>query len=210
MLTGESNVLLTQSVDTAKGLLQRLVGPSIDEMGLLWQDNVKNWRLKNQIKNLNKVNAIVEKHNINIRHVNLKVLFPYLDGVALEEDEELQNMWANLFCNYIDSSKNLTLTVYPSILKQLSTNEVRILNFMMLNHEKFNKMKNREIWESDGEIANLERLGLIRNGIELAAYDSGTLPTKIPNKPNIIFNEWTSQDYSLTPFGYYFLKACER
>lgn len=82
----------------------------------------------------------------------------------MEEDEILQGMWADLFLNYIDTNKNLTLTVYPSILKQLSTHEVAILNFMINNKNKINTStwsKTKDIGFSNEEIANLNRLGII-------------------------------------------------
>ena len=37
-------------LDLAKEFLQKLIGPSVEELGLLFSDNVKLWRLKNQIR----------------------------------------------------------------------------------------------------------------------------------------------------------------
>ena len=119
---GELNLkssTIEKSLDLAKDFLQKLIGPSVDELGLLFSDNVKLWRLKNQIRNLEKVKKIVDEEKIDIKQVNLKVLIPYLEGVSLEDDETLQDLWAKLFTNYIDTSKNLTINVYPNILKQL-------------------------------------------------------------------------------------------
>jgi len=47
----ESSVF-NNSLELAKNFLQRLIGPPIDEIGLLLSDNVKIWRLRNKSKKL--------------------------------------------------------------------------------------------------------------------------------------------------------------
>lgn len=89
----------------AKDFLQKLIGPSVDELGLLFSDNVKLWRLKNQIINIEKIKKIIDKEKIGIKQVSLKVLIPYLEGVSLEDDETFPDLWAKLFTNYIDTSE---------------------------------------------------------------------------------------------------------
>lgn len=155
---------LEKGLDLAKDFLGKLVSPTVEELGLLISDNVKHIRLKNQIKNLEKVKAIVEKKNMTLKQVNLKVLFPYLEGVAVEEDETLQDMWANLFINYIDSESNLTITVYPNVLKQLSSVEVKIILDMSKDINNEFPITNMAISRSEninGEVNNLIRLGLL-------------------------------------------------
>ena len=202
---------IDKSLDMAKGFLQKLIGPSIDELGLLFSDNVKLWRLKNQIRNLEKVKKIVEEEKINIKQVNLKVIMPYLEGVSLEDDETLQDLWANLFANYIDTSRNLTINVYPNILKQLSTNEVTILRFLHSNGNKLTfkgLWKNVEIQFSYEELANLERLGLIKETLEISQY--GGNPDESSGQWKWNFEELSSGEFYITDFGFEFLNACER
>ncbi|KQN32358.1 hypothetical protein ASE92_17275 [Pedobacter sp. Leaf41] len=92
---------LVETAKTANGILTKLIGPAAEEWGGIISDNLKPRRLKNQIRNLKKVQQIVQDEGLKLRNVNLKVLFPYLENVSLEEDESLQNMWANLFTNYL-------------------------------------------------------------------------------------------------------------
>lgn len=202
---------IEKSLDLAKDFLQKLIGPSVDELGLLFSDNVKLWRLKNQIRNLEKVKKIVEDGKIDIKQVNLKVLIPYLEGVSLEEDETLQDLWANLFTNYIDTSKNLTINVYPNILKQLSTNEVTILRFLQSNGNKLTTSgykTNKEINFTSEEIANLERLGLIKEVLEISQYGGNIDDSTGQWKWD--FEELASGEFYITDFGFEFLNACER
>jgi hypothetical protein len=132
----------------------------------------------------------------------LKILFPYLEGVSLEEDEELQDLWANLFVNYIDADKNLLISVYPFILSQISTDEVKILldleknglNKPITNFEDLPKKK-AEAPVKQEWIANLERLGVIEPVIMTGIGGLGNANMGI---------------YYLTNFGNEFLKACKR
>lgn len=209
---GELNIkssTIEKSLDLAKDFLQKLVGPAVDEVGLLFADNVKLWRLKNQIRNLEKVRKIVEDESVDIKKINLKILVPYLDGVSLEDDENLQDLWANLFTNYIDTEKNLTLNVYPNILKQLSTNEVSLLKHMSLNGSKIEASyrKSKDVSFTEEEIANLERLGLIRETLELSQY-GGDYDHNGQYKWDI--EELSSGEFYITKFGHEFLDACER
>lgn len=172
---------MEKAIGVAEKFVEKLVGPSFDEVGLLFADNVKIWRLKNQIKNLEKAKKIVEENNLNIKQINLKVLVPYLEGVSLEVDENLQDMWANLLVNYIDAEKNLKTNVYPEILKNLSTDDVDLLL-----HMKENNGSDAESYEI--VMGNLQRLGLVEpeNNMGPTGY------------------------YYLTLFGIDFLKACNR
>ena len=106
---------IDKALDLAKDFLQTLIGPSVGELGQFFADKVKVWRLKNQINTLGKVQKIIKEKNIEPKQINLKILLPYLDAVSLEEDEKLQDIWANLLVNYIDPTKNLISVVLSLI-----------------------------------------------------------------------------------------------
>jgi hypothetical protein len=195
---------IDKTIDLLKDFLTKAIGPSAEEFGLGLSDNLKMRRFRNQLKNLEKAKKIVENQNVNVKQINLKALFPYLEGVSLEEDETLQKMWANLFVNYIDSKKNLTMTVFPDLLKHLSSNEVKMLQFMSANsgHLKPERPK-KETVDFSGtysleEIGNLTRLALIEEVPNLTVYDINKV------------EELQPEDYYLTPLGLAFLEACRR
>lgn len=199
---------IEKGLDIAKDFLQSVMKPSLDEVGELFADKVKLWRVKNQVRNIGKVKAIVEKEGIKTKAINMKVLFPYLDAVALEDDETLQDMWANLFVNYIDSERNLTLTVYPEILRQLSSNEAKLLNYIYEKpkKEKYYTLKDKEVGISTEEIVNLERLRLLEEDMEYKIYD---MEGWGDGKPGPIYPEYSGR-YTLTDFGLDFVFACRR
>lgn len=196
---------------TANGLLGRILGSAADELGVILSTNLKPRLVANQIKNLKKVEKIVSDSGMTLRQVNLKVLFPYLENIALEEEETLQDMWANLFANYLDSAKNLTLTVYPSFLAQLSTEEVKLLLHMKENKRYVNfAAQNAELDDvSNGAILNLRRLGLIEEIEEFKASGSSSGDYADFSRDITIEREDSSR-YWLGDLGVGFLEACTR
>lgn len=209
----ETTVLQT-TAKTAEGILGKLLGPSADVYGQMLANGAQMRLLKNQIKNFKKVQKIIDDNGIEIKQVNLKVLFPYLNGVALEDDETLQDMWANLFVNYIDASKALIETVYPNILSQLSTQNVKIINYMARNERKLemDPIENLDkVAKSIESLPNLIGLGIIEQVFVKPKLPPGTSRSPTINDltlPDIDRSKPTS--FILTSFGMNFLKACSR
>lgn len=204
MMTPAETEALKITAKTAEGLLSRLLGPVADVYGQMIAANKQVRLLENQIKNFKKVQKIIQDNEITIKDVNLKVLFPYLNGVALEEDETLQEMWANLFTNYIDASKKLVVTVYPSVLSQLSSDDVEIIKYMIEGKKNLPVGRWLQV-DHDFQpesIANLERLGIIAEVPNLSQYDSG------PGHPAI--EQLAPEEYFLTDFGSHFYNSCKR
>lgn len=199
---------IEKGLDLAKEFVQSVMKPSLDEVGELFADKVKLWRVKNQIRNIEKVKAIVEKEGIKTKAINMKVLFPYLDAVALEDDETLQDMWANLLANYIDSEKNLSVTVYPHILKQLSRNEAQLLKEMYndIAYDKVKSIHDPKNYHAI-EINNMVRLGLLTDEYLHKAHNHSNMLI-IENKNNTGYAK--SLKFYLSLFGGDFLLACTR
>src|ERR1039458_8914342 len=91
-----TSTALEKGIEVAKGFVDRLVNPSIEELGLLMRDQVSLWRFKNQVNILNKAKSICEKNNITTKSISPKLLCPYLENASLEDDIFLQDKWANL------------------------------------------------------------------------------------------------------------------
>lgn len=208
-LTAAAAVALNSAAKFAKGLLTSLLGPTADVYGQMLANGTQLRLLENQIKNFKKVQKIVNENKINIKEVDLKVLFPYLNNVAIEEEESLQDIWANLFVNYIDASKNLKVTVYPSILSQLSTQDVEIAKYMTQQTE------GRIMIESSQDVnlmfKFLESLpNLVRLGIVIQTFQKDPGRTIIGSYPPPKMSADTTSYFELTNFGWNFLGACSR
>ncbi|MCZ8354781.1 MAG: Abi-alpha family protein [Cyclobacteriaceae bacterium] len=123
-----TSTALEKGIDTAKEFLDKLIMPAIEETGLLLKDKVTMWKFKNQVRMLNKAKIYCEKNNISPKIISLKLLCPLLDYSGFEEDEILQDKWAVLLSNLVDSEQNIENHVFPYILSQLSSKEFQILD----------------------------------------------------------------------------------
>ena len=101
--------------------------PTVEETGLLLKDRVMFWRLRNQLRMLQKAEDHCVKNKIDPKRISLKVMFPLLDYSSLEEDDVLLDKWAILLANMVDSEQNIENHVFPYILSQISIKEFQIL-----------------------------------------------------------------------------------
>ncbi|MCS5700792.1 hypothetical protein NZK32_17255 [Cyanobium sp. FGCU-52] len=122
-----SSTTIDKGLDVAKEFLQKLIGPSLEEAGLLLKESIALWRFRNQVSILEKANEICRRKGINPSPVSLKLLCPLMDAASLEEDPDMQSKWAALLSNMVDSEKNIQNHVFPYILGQLSLAEFALL-----------------------------------------------------------------------------------
>jgi hypothetical protein len=196
-----------KAIETALPFLDKLVGPSFKELGLLLQDNVRIWRFKRQIEMLGKAKKIIEGKNIPIKKISLKVLVPLLDGASLEEDEELLEKWANLLVNYADARNQMRSTVFPYILSQISGIEAHALSFIYLQDSVNFDVVSRKFKIYDAELSNLYRLGLISERPVIKAREQRDYGEYFEQKFEI--DDSQPSTYSVTELGIIFIEACE-
>lgn len=107
------------------------------------KDSIARWRFNNQINTLNKTREYCIKHNINAKQISFKLICPLLDYTSLEDDETLQDKWAILLGNMVDSDQNIENHVFPYILSQISVSEYKSLEITFIQKntriEKLNK-----------------------------------------------------------------------
>ena len=156
-----TSTALEKGTEIAKGFIDKLVTPSIEELGLLIRDRVSLWRFSNQIKILNRAKELCEKNNITTKAISPKLLCPYLENASLEDDALLQDKWANLLVNMVDSELNIQNHVFPYILGQLSKDEFLLLE-RKLQEEKnrvasLNKELEDFLRQKDNSINELEK-----------------------------------------------------
>ena len=142
-----TSTAIEKGLDIAKNFLDKLIIPTVEETGLLFKDKVTMWRFQNQVKMLNKAKEYCEKNRIDPKKITLKVICPLLDYAAIEEDEVLQDKWALLLSNMVDSDQNIENHVFPYILSQISTNEFLVLETTLILKEERIKKLNFELNE---------------------------------------------------------------
>ncbi|MNX55356.1 hypothetical protein D3C86_861180 [compost metagenome] len=119
----------------------------------------------------------------------VKLLAPFLENAGLEEDEYLQEKWALLLTNMVDSKQNIGNHVFPYILSQISKEE---FEFIQSEFERRNLL----IMELSEKLSNhrkpleLKIVGL-REKIKSIKEDIDILK----NKPNLNDHTlWLKQD----------------
>ena len=159
-----TSTAIEKGLDIAKNFLDKLIIPTVEETGLLFKDKVTMWRFKNQVKMLNKAKEYCEKNKIDPKKITLKVICPLLDYAALEEDEVLQDKWALLLSNMVDSDQNIENHVFPYILSQISTNEFLVLETTLILKEERKKKLNFEL--NEFRRSKLDRENQLKKAIE--------------------------------------------
>ncbi len=119
---------IEKGLELIKDFVEKLLGPTIDEVGLLMSDKIKYFRFKNQVKILSKAKESVKDKGIDIKEIPTKILVPLLENSSLEENEEMQNKWAFMIGNLADSKQNLQNQVFPYLLSHISLNEFEKLS----------------------------------------------------------------------------------
>ncbi len=162
-----SSTALEKGIDIAKGFVEKLIYPSAEEMGLLLKEGISKWRFNNQIKTLVKAKSICEKHGVNPKMISPKLLCPLLEYAGLEDNEKLQDKWATLLANMVDSNQNVENHVFPYLLSQVSiqefetlenTFEIKVARVKGLSKEleEYLTTKDQLLSELNTEIARLE------------------------------------------------------
>lgn len=152
-----TSTALEKGIDIAKDFLDKLIMPSVEETGLLLKDQVTLLKFKNQIKMLNKAKAICEKHNISPKTIPLKLLCPLLESSGLEEDQVLQDKWAILLANMVDSEQNIQNHVFPYILSQISLNEFTVMENAYDKVQKIIRKATKELEELREDLPEIKK-----------------------------------------------------
>lgn len=112
-------------------LLRRVAGPAADEIGLTLRDSLRLVRAELQLRFLQRFQRKLAEANIDPQAVKFSLLFDIISGASVEDDDELQDIWANLLANAADPRRQaLVTTAFPMILKQLTKEEVHFLNML--------------------------------------------------------------------------------
>lgn len=200
------------SQQEAESFLRNIVPSSIKDLSGILSDQVRLWRFANQIRILKRARDLIVENNLQENKVNLKILVPLLDVSSLEEDENLQNVWANFLANAASGKK--VAVNYVEILKQLTGIEVSVLEAIYLNSLKEPDVnKRREMVFDSQKIAQI--FSISPEEVELMVEDFYRLGVcRMPGNSGVSFGEGlrtavnTTKLFELTSLGTDFIKAC--
>lgn len=191
-----TSTAVEKGLDLVKGFLDKLIGAPIEEYGLILADNVRLRRFKNQIRIVGKAQKMVEESGINIKQISIKTLVPLLEYSSLEDDETIQDKWSNMIVNFVDSTCHYESSVFPSILNQLSSKEIILMD----------KLEQDKVVKSD----EFESLGIYKsNLIRLGLIEADTAGNKIVKTFRNV-SKMIPIRYNITELGEDFVKCCTR
>jgi hypothetical protein len=149
--------------------MSKFLTPPLEQVSELITDKLKYYTFSNQLNLMKKAQEKMDELGLSPKNtIPLKLGIPLLEAASLEDDDRLQELWANLLVN---SSTSFSLErSFISVLEQLSPLEAKIL--IMIYKEDdisdkecdmkkiFNKLR---ITEDSFALAlsNLRRLGCI-------------------------------------------------
>lgn len=112
-------------------LVRDFLGPAAAEVGQYLADKVRIYRFNAVLRALRKAKEKIASSGVDAHPIDLKRLIPMLEGASLEEDEDLVSRWAGLIAS--TATHGDTIPAFADILKQLSPEEARMLDYIFDN-----------------------------------------------------------------------------
>jgi hypothetical protein len=128
-------IAVEKGFNGAEAILSRICLPAAEEIGLMFRDKVRYWRLNNIIRIINKSENKIDFSNGQLElTAHPRVIKEIIENGSWCDDDGIQEMWAGILassCNEINGDdSNL---IFVNTLKQLTKNQVSILNFICQN-----------------------------------------------------------------------------
>jgi len=157
-------------------LIMKMAGPAAEEIGLTLQDHVRVFRLKRQLRLLERVKEMLADREP--QRVPLKIIQEVVENASVEESDDIQDRWAALLANAALDTKSAH-PAFVEVLKQLTSREAQLLDLISNNRRiatetallseiplseeiiMSKKDEQRALKRFNEESSNLVRLGLI-------------------------------------------------
>jgi hypothetical protein len=109
-------------------LINQLFGEALSELGGIWKDSLAARRLIRRVRLLKHVQATIEEAGFTPKQIEDKIWVPVLQEAALQDDETIAHMWANLLANAANPvQETAVLPIFTAILKELGPNDAVFL-----------------------------------------------------------------------------------
>jgi len=107
----------------------RIISAPVEQIMGIWADKLKYRRWENQIALLEKAYRKMSERGLSpSRQIPLKIAIPLLEYASVEDNENLQDMWANLLVNLANVDSKISIEIsYVEILKSLSSLDAQIM-----------------------------------------------------------------------------------
>lgn len=151
-----------EATEKLGSFVSRIIGEPIDEVVGMLTDRLKFMRWQRQIRLTERARELIREKDIQgeLKTVSPKIALPIIENASLEENDELQDLWAYLIASAVDPNFDGTVrAAFIDIIKQLEVNDVHILNFIYNEYANYNdnyKKRTREYSGSEIKIKDVD------------------------------------------------------
>lgn len=165
-------IAVEKGFNGAEAILSKVCLPVAEEFGLMFRDHVRYWRLNNIIRIITKSEKKIEFVNGQLElTAHPRVTKEIIENGSWCDDDEIQDMWAGILASSctvsVGDDSNL---IFVNVLKQLTKNQVKILNYICKNC-KIRVDKNGLLYAEHIEIS-YEEICTILGSINLHQIDA--------------------------------------
>ncbi len=206
-------LIIEKSFDGVSAVLSRICLPATEELGLMYRDTVRHWRLKNIIKIVEKAQGTMELNNNELQlSAHPRIVHEVLEEGSWCEDEILQGMWAGLLSSSVGEGQASDSNIlYLNVLKKLTTIQAKIINhicttckvklfnsdllvgsqIIMTLEELIQVSGSNDVYQLDAELDNLRANDLVEDM-------GGFIPSAVPLKADLCPSAFLLQLYAKT------------
>lgn len=229
-------ISVEKSFEAAQSVLSRICLPAAEELGLMFQDKVRYWRLNNIIKIIQKSEGKMDFSDEKLTlSAHPRVVKEIMENGSWCDDETLQEMWAGLIASSCDKNNGDDINLlFVNTLKNLTSNQAKILNYICDNcqmevdkngfifaehidldlEQIYQILGVQEIHKIDTEFDNMSSADLLSGGPLIGhargfSFGSNELKAQLEPTPFAIALFIKSKGFKGTPKEYYNLEYIE-
>ena len=121
-----------------EGFLKSVCMPALDEIGLLFKDKIRTWRLNNALKIIEKSKGKLDFGGDTLQiKAHPRIALSIIENGSLIDNDELQELWAGLFASSCtETGQDDQNLIFVDLLKQLTVLQAKILKYACVNSRK--------------------------------------------------------------------------
>lgn len=150
----------------------RVTNESIEAVTGILADKLRFMRWERQLRLRDRLIEIVKERKLEgtFRVIPPKLALPIIESASLEENNELQDLWANLLASAIDPNFNGAIrSAFIDIIKQLEVIDVHILNAIYSRYKEW-RINNPSLSPIEYPIDSWKII--METGMEPAVYET--------------------------------------
>lgn len=141
------------------GFLAKVTREPVEAVTGILTDRLRFMRWERQVRLVDRSREIMLERGIGeeCRPVPPKIALPIVENASVEDNDELQDLWANLLVSALDPNRPDSIRIaFIDILKQLEVVDVHVLNRAYLRTIERNEKTEREWKAKNIESRNLK------------------------------------------------------